>query len=293
MTTTTDNATIDEVLDEVAHLTALPEITMRVIEIANDPSSGARDLHDVVAHDVALASRILRVVNSAFYGRSGQIGSINRAIGLLGLSGVRNVAISVSMQQMYRGGRISPRFDARELWLHSMGVAIGGKLICDELGLKVPDEIFLAGLLHDIGITVEMHAKRRELAGLFLRLDLDDDGRPSTDMRELERELFGADHEQFGARLCEHWKFPRPLIDCAGHHHDPLALPDDRRRMPAIVCTADRLAGMLGLGFHADLTDLAPPCEVLDLLEATHEQLSRVSEELPAAYEEVSVLLDG
>src|SRR6185295_19241156 len=89
---------------EISHIATLPEITVKVVELVEDPKSTAQDLHKVISSDPALCSRILKVVNSSFYGLPGQIGSINRAIVMLGLNAVKNIAIAASLAKLFRGG---------------------------------------------------------------------------------------------------------------------------------------------------------------------------------------------
>src|SRR5471030_1974096 len=86
----------------IAQIATLPEITLKIIELVENPRSTAQDLHKVIANDPALVARILKVVNSAFYGLPGQIGSINRAIVLLGLNAVKNIVIAASLTKLFR-----------------------------------------------------------------------------------------------------------------------------------------------------------------------------------------------
>src|SRR5262245_20409137 len=235
-TTPTDGraAVVDTAIKGISHIATLPEITLKIIALVEDPSSTAQDLHKVIANDPALCSRILKVVNSVFYGLPRQIGSINRAIVLLGLNAVKNIAIAASLTKLFRGGDLCPKFSARDLWMHSMATAAGSKLICDQLKLGLPDEAFLAGLIHDIGIMVEMQAARDKLVKVFDEMKFGSDGLPTTNMREIEAKLMGADHCAFGAGLCESWKFPKSFAQVAGHHHDPLALPSGSRMLAAV-----------------------------------------------------------
>jgi HD-like signal output (HDOD) protein len=271
----------------ISHIATLPEITLKIIELVEDPTSTAQDLHLLITNDPALCSRILKVVNSAFYGLPRQIGSINRAIVLLGLNAVKNIAIAASLSKLFRGGDICPNFSARDLWLHAIATATLGKLICDERKLGLPDEAFLAGLIHDIGIMVEMQSDRAKFIKVFEQLTFDDEGAPLQCMREIERKVYGADHQAFGAGLCETWKFPKSFTYVAGHHHDPAALPDASRTLTSVVYVADRLAAQLGYGFRADLTDIAINGAAVDDIRLTAEQIETIKARMPQAFEDV------
>ena len=280
-------AVVDSAIKGISHIATLPEITLKIIELVEDPSSTAQDLHKVIANDPALCSRILKVVNSAFYGLPRQIGSINRAIVLLGLNAVKNIAIAASLTKLFRGGDLCPRFSARDLWIHSMATAAGSKLICDNLKLGLPDEAFLAGLIHDIGIMVEMQAHKDKLVKVFEEIKFDPNGVATSDMREIEQRIIGADHTQFGTGLCEAWKFPKSFSHVAGHHHDPLQLPAGNRMLASIVYVADRLAAQCKYGFRADIqnTDINPA--VCDELCMNAVSLQAITNTLPGMFEDV------
>jgi len=278
---------VDAAIRSISHIATLPEITLKIIELVEDPTSTAHDLHNVIGRDPALCARILKVVNSAFYGLPRQIGSINRAIVLLGLNAVKNIAIATSLNKLFRGGELCPGFSARDLWSHSIATAAGGKLISDQLKLNLPDEAFLAGLVHDIGIMVEMQAIRAGLIEVFAQLNIDSEGNPQRDMREVEFALLGADHQAFGAGLCEAWKFPKSFGYVTGHHHDPFELPEGSRLLSLVVHVADRLAGQTGLGFRADLQSLDVSDDVLAALRLTKAQVEDIRDQLPQVYEDV------
>lgn len=286
-TTPETQTVVDSAIKGISHIATLPEITLRIIELVEDPSSTAQDLHKIIANDPALCSRILKVVNSAFYGLPRQIGSINRAIVLLGLNAVKNIAIAASLTKLFRGGELCPRFSARDLWIHSMASAAGSKLICDQLKLGLPDEAFLAGLIHDIGIMVEMQAARDKLLRVFDEMKFDADGAPLTNMCEIEQQVLGADHCAFGTGLCEAWKFPKSFSHVAGHHHDPMALPSGTRMLACVVHAADCLTAQLGMGFRGDIQDMEVSAEVCDELKMTRPQLEAIKLALPKIFEEV------
>ncbi|MFQ5494669.1 MAG: HDOD domain-containing protein, partial [Phycisphaerae bacterium] len=104
---TTDKAqvVVDKAIASIGDLATLPEVTIKIIEIVEDPKSTARDLHEVIKNDPALSVKILKVVNSAFYGLPGQVASVDRAIILLGLSAVKNIAIAASIARLFKGKR--------------------------------------------------------------------------------------------------------------------------------------------------------------------------------------------
>ena len=282
-------ALIASTIQEISHIATLPEVTLKIIRLVEDPDSSAQDLNKVITNDPALGARILKVVNSAFYGLPGQIGSINRAIVLLGLNAVKNIAIAASLAKLFRGGQICPQFNARDLWQHSIAVATGTQLLSKECGLGLPDEAFLAGLIHDLGIMVEMQAKRAKLIEVFDAHE----GNPDKPFREIEATMIGVTHEQFGAALCKHWKFPASFGYVTGFHHRPLELASAHRTLTSLVHIADIMTKHLGIGFVADVEHDAINQQLLDEMKLTREQVENVASNLPDAMEEAATLIQG
>lgn len=287
---TAQNQIVTEAIKQISHIATLPEITVKIIELVEDPTSTAQDLNNVISNDPALCSRILKVVNSSFYGLPGQIGSINRAIVLLGLNAVKNIAISASMAKLFRGGQLCDKFNARDIWMHAIATAAASKMIADKLKMGVGDEAFLAGLTHDIGMMVEMQFDRAKLAEVVNQITVTD-GVPDRDMREIERELFGADHQAFGKALCERWKFPEAFAQVSGFHHNPLDLPTGSRSMACLVHVADHLAAALPGAFRLDLPSLEIDGSVLDEIRLSREALADIRSRLEEEVEDVAGML--
>jgi len=278
---------VQTAIREISHIATLPEVTLKIVELVEDPSSTAQDLHNVIANDPALSSRILKVVNSSFYGLPGQIGSINRAIVMLGLNAVKNIAIAASLAKLFRGGDLSHGFSARAVWEHAVACGAITKMVADTAKVGFSDEAFLGGLMHNIGLMVEMQFDRNKVIEIVQTLGVNDEGVPANDMREVEAQIFGADHQDFGKGLCEKWKFPNNFSLVTGYHHNPMDAPADARRLPAMVYIADRLVGSVEGQFRLDLPSLEIDPAVLDILNFTETGLQsireRVDEEIAAA----------
>lgn len=228
----------------IGEIATLPEITVRIIQIVEDPKSTARDLHDVIKHDPALASKILKVVNSAFYGLPGQVSNVDRAIVLLGLSAVKNIAIAASMTRLFQGGATIDGFNGMELWRHSAAVGAASRMIAKLQGAQCMEEMFLAGLIHDLGLLIERQTLSKKLAEVIARYR----AAPKS-FTQIEEEVIGADHQAFGAALATKWRFPRSLCTVIGYHHKPQTLAPEFRQMTEIVHVADILACKAEIGF--------------------------------------------
>jgi HD-like signal output (HDOD) protein len=279
---------VREAIREISHIATLPEVTLKIIRLVEDPDSTAQDLNKVITNDPALGARILKVVNSAFYGLPGQIASLNRAIVLLGLNAVKNIAIAASLAKLFRGGQICPTFNARDLWTHSIAVATGSRLLAQKAGLGLPDEAFLAGLIHDLGIIVEMQARRQKFVDALEKADAD----PKLSFRDAETAALGAHHEQFGTGLCQLWKFPKSMIYVTGYHHRPLELAEGHRTLALMVHIADALAARSGLGWGRDVDSLDLNPRVLEQALLSEQAVQDVADQLEEATEEARSLLN-
>ena len=288
----TERRAVDEAIRSISHIATLPEITVKIIEIVEDATSTANDLISVISNDPALCSRILKVVNSSFYGLPGQVGSIDRAVVMLGLNAVKNIAISASMAKLFRGGQLTRSFSARDLWMHSVAAATASKMLADAQDVGMSDEAFLSGLVHDIGIMVELQYDRAKLLEVVTAVSPNGEREPGADWREVEREQFGATHEEFGAALCEKWKFPAALARVTGHHHEPMELAAGERSMACLVHIADRLAAEVSQApFRLDLQDLSIDGSVMDEAGVSDAVLAGVRENLQETFDEVALLL--
>ena len=271
-----------QVNDAVSKLTTigtLPEVTVRIIKTVEDPKSSAAQLHKIVSNDPALVTRILKVVNSSFYGLPGQIASIERAIVLLGLNGVKNLAVAASLGQLFRGVKLCEPFTAKDLWTHCLAVAVGSRELAKHLTIPVADEAFLAGMIHDVGLLAQVQLWPEKLGEVCrLAKNQEDTGEHFC---ELERRVIGVDHEQLGRALAHRWRFPQSCQQAAGAHHHPVP-GQDHGVLAGVVFIADTLCCDLGLGFN--LTGEGQKITEADLawLGLTHGVVDEVKADLPA-----------
>jgi len=278
---------VKKALAAVGEIATLPEVTVKIIEVVEDPKGTARELHEVIKRDPALSAKVLKVVNSAFYGLPGQVASVDRAIVLLGLSAVKNIAIAASISRLFNGSQKSELFDARELWKHSVAVGVAAKKISQLAGdLAGHEEMFLAGLIHDLGLLIERQAFASQLNEV-VRTKME----TQESFLNLERRLIGATHQEFGDALTLRWKFPRHLRAAVGFHHNPEDLAAELRRIGLIVHCADILCCQEGHGFSLTASDEEFTEELLTGAGITVEQLVEVRDSMGPDLEEASAML--
>jgi HD-like signal output (HDOD) protein len=277
-----NNAHVLETIKKVTTIATLPEVTNQIIKTVEDPSSTAAKLHKIVSHDPALVTRILKVVNSAFYGLPGQIGSIDRAIVLLGLNAVKNLAVAASLGQLFRGAKLCEGFTPKDLWTHCIAVGVTARDLAKQMKLPVADEAFLAGMIHDMGILIAMQVHPEQVKQVCETAKKGEKA-----FVEIEREVLGMDHQQLGMALAEQWKFPRSCQLVAGFHHKPSQLADQNRLLVTLVYAADTICCASKHGFTltalsqkldaAGLADLQLDQGVVDRTRANLDELMQTA----------------
>lgn len=264
----------------VTEISSLPEVTTRIVEVVEDPRSTAQDMHEIVKHDPALAAKVLKVVNSAFYGLPSQIASLDRAIVMLGLSAVKNIALAASLSRLFRPGAVSERFASRDLWTHCVSVGVCARLLA-RASLGQVEEAFVAGLVHDMGLLIEFQLFPKKLKAVAQRCEVQ-----PQDYLAVERDVIGADHQMFGSHLAAKWKFPPGLRATISRHHNPENLKPELKRVVTAVQVADTICCQNELGFYLTAQVQSIADEMLDYIGVNEHQVNELLESLPERIKE-------
>jgi len=261
-----------QMIDSV-ELATLPAVTLQIFRIIRDPEATVRQLAGVVQNDPALCARMLKVVNSPLYGLPRQVNSIERAITLLGFNGLKRIVLAAKIYGMFPDTQLTATVHAEHIWHHSAAVATAARRLAEAVRVD-PGNAYLAGVIHDVGIVVEIQAAHARLADVIQHVETH-----RTDFLEVEYDTLGVDHAVLGEALCEKWGFPDELVAAAGYHHDPLAAPDEHRTLCAIVHVADVLAARNGIGYAGTVASHQIDHTVLDLLGLDRRLLDEIESE--------------
>jgi len=281
-----ENTAATAIANKTIEIATLPEITMRIVEVVQDPKSTAHDLHRIVSNDPALSARVLRVVNSAFYGLPGQIGSIDRAIMLLGLNAVKNIAIAASLTKMFQQKVPTDDFSGKDLWTHSVAVGASNKLITGAIGLALPDEAFLGGLIHDLGLVALLQCFSEKIPEIVQLV------KAGVRFRQAETNVIGADHQEIGMALAAKWKFPRSFQYVSGYHHNPEELAKENRLLAIVTHISDVICAQQGLGLTITVESEEINPELMAEIGLSEEKLQEVSENVEAELDVVKSLIE-
>jgi len=278
-----DSAKARKKIESVGDLPTLPTVATEIIALANSPKTNAADVGKMIEQDQALTAKVLRLVNSAFYGFPGQIKSIQHAVVIIGFNKVKNVVVTASVFDLSKG-RSSENLDLPRFWRHSLGAAIGAKVASKTLGGGLqPDDAFVGGLIHDIG---------KLILDQFLTADYTPALAMARDqgmlLLDAEKEVLGFNHAVAGSWIAEKWRLPQPLQHAIRQHHTPTQARENRE-MVCAVHLGDILCRALGIGNGGDarIPEIqAPVWQQFNLTPAfLDESLQTMIEELRKAQE--------
>ena len=239
----------------------MPAVAIQIMEVANDSSTGAEDLHEAVQIDAALAMRIMRTVNSSYYSLQNKVGDLKLAITLLGFKEIRNLAMTAYISQLFKKDSGHGSYTREGLWNHLIGVGTVARLIAETSRRVPPREAYLAGLLHDLGIILLDQYLHKPFAEIIDRLDEDVDGEQVA-VCELEREILGFDHAELGEFVATQWNLPDHLTATIRYHHCPLQYVGEHQQMVYAVALANFLCNTKDLSARGVGCKQVPPPEV-------------------------------
>lgn len=230
-------------VDGARHLPALPTVLARLVEIINDPDSTVEEMEKLLLSDQSLSAHLLKLANSVFFGMSGKVGTIRRAVILLGFKTIRSMALTIWTQSLEEGSRsMLERSLQAEMFSHSLSTAVAASTLATRVSRVMADDCFVGGLLHDIGRS----ALIAEAGEWYDEAVLQPAARREWDPAGLEREVWGFDHAELGGHLLASFRLPPVLVDAARRHLEP-EVDVERDPQLACVCLGNLVAARVGL----------------------------------------------
>ncbi|MBI3128927.1 MAG: HDOD domain-containing protein [Candidatus Tectomicrobia bacterium] len=231
---------------------SLPTVFHQLDVAVNNPRSSMRQVAEIISADQALSARLLKLVNSAFFGFPSRIETITHAVTIVGMQQLRDLALATSIVQMFKGIPIA-LLNPKSFWMHSIASGTAARILASYHQEPNVERFFVAGLLHDIGHLV-LYRHQADLAKETLLRSIEA-GRV---LYQVEREMMGTDHAEVGGELLSFWKLPPSLAEAVRFHH----LPCGSGRYPleaSIVHLSDVIANALQLGTSGERH--VPPLE--------------------------------
>jgi HD-like signal output (HDOD) protein len=231
-------------VQSIIQLPPLSSVSMEVVELVDNPKTSAAQLGKVISTDQALTAKVLKIANSPFYGYPRKISTIDFAIIVLGFDALKEIVVSISLMNALQR-KDDKYFNPKVFWDHSIATGVIARRLARDLGYRVSGEVFVAGLLHDMGISV-LH---RYFSNEFKRIvEVVRDSELT--FLESEESILGVTHAQVGGWLAERWNLPDHLIEALSFHHTP-SQASQNPKLVAIIHCADVLANRLS-GQHAE-----------------------------------------
>ena len=270
---------LDEIAEMLGDLPALPEVVLRAMRLAEAPDWELSKLDATIRDDQALAARVLRLANSAFFGVRCTIGTLQRAINIIGVTRLRAILLTAALERLHESQHSN--FSGKVLWEHALATGCVSQYLATEGRHCDPEKAFMAGLLHDIGRPIMDQALGDQYAGV---VDLVKTGAAASWL-SAEQRVFRFDHTDIGFVVVTAWGFPPEIVETVCFHHDPTMAERDPL-LCATVSLANSICAKAELGPHRepdlDLTRL-PSTNMLELdaraVDRLWEQVSGVVEQ--------------
>jgi len=265
-------------VERLTNIPTLPNLLNKFTEMIKNPKTSMDAIGKELAKDQVLTTKLLKLVNSAFYGFPGRISTVSHALVLLGYDAVKGLIITSNIFD-----NLSQ--DAFPLWRHSIASSLAARGIANELALQDVEEFAVAGLLHDIGKVI-LHIEAPE----EYRHVIDKARISGKTIWETEQEMLGFDHANIGQWICEKWTLPAKLIIPIGHHHNVKDASDFHMRVMVTSLSNMLIRGMGGAaeeGFPLEQID--PICE--EKIKLTQEQIDKLAEKIAPEIEALKHLV--
>jgi len=282
-------ADLDRALrDHINSMPSLPTSVTKVLEICNNPQTSPADLNHVISLDPVLVGRVLKLINSAYYGLGKPVTSLARAIIMLGINTVKNLALSTAVMGQISSKKNSQGLNMEGFWRHSLCVGVSAKLLAKKRGvdIKMIEEFFTAGLLHDIG-KIPLNAVL--LKDYMLTVSVADRKRET--LIRAEQESLGLNHCSAGAMIAAAWKLDGAVRDTIVNHHNYEEYSGDNKEVLYSVAAANRFASISEIGFAGDrYPDPLPPA-VWEALNVSKDVFDEIVENVNSEIEKAEVFL--
>lgn len=260
-------------IEKFTDIHPLPHIVTTISRLIADSSSTMKDFEEVIKMDPVLVARLLRLVNSPFYGLTQTVHSIGRAVAFLGMKNLHNLIVADALKSIFVGKESKSGFSKKRLWLHSAAVSISSKMIAERIFGINGDDAFLCGILHDFGLLVEEQVAQDAFNRICAACE------STADLLRLENETFATDHCEIGYLMTLDWKMPTTVQEAIRDHH-LLSEPIPPQSLTGIIQISEYIAGRLNHTTLPNVTTRICP-SLLEHLQDNIDEYTVLMEDLP------------
>jgi len=242
----------EQIVNKFQDSKTLPHVAIKVTQLVNDKNSTMHDFEEIIQLDPVLVGRLLRLVNSPYFGLSSKVESISKAVVFVGMKNLRNLVAVEAMREMFKESGSDLGFSRKDLWLHSATVAILAEMIGKRIFGDAREDLFLAGIIHDIGLIAE-----DQVAGELLQEACRLYKPGENALIDCEQKIIGTNHCEVGLRLAKAWKMPPDVLKAIRDHHQT-----DKAISPAsvtgILQLAEYIAGKMKFSMVRNKVEALP-----------------------------------
>lgn len=232
-------STAKKIIRKFNGIETLPHVVTTLSHLISDEEATMKDFEDVIKMDPILVVRLLRLVNSSFYGLTQRIDSIGRAVAFIGMKNLHNMAVTDALKNIFQEHETSHIFSREKLWLHCAAVSICAKMIAERIFSTNGDDAYLCGILHDFGLIVEEQVEREKFLAACEACDT------GSSITDFEQQFIGTDHCEIGYLMTLDWKMPQTIQEAIRDHHQlDGAYPPES--LLGIIQIAEYITGQLG-----------------------------------------------
>lgn len=233
---------LGKILMNIGDLPALPQITNRIIELTANPESTNQEICDLINMDQVLVAKVLKLVNSAYYGLPRKVATVSEAVAYLGMQTLRTLVVGASVYKTLAGLQKKPGGNYDEIWHHALACAVSSRMVAAELMIRQKDHAFTAGLLHDIGRIILITLFRDQYQQVYQLAEV-----RGCRLIDAEMEILETCHAEVGKMVAQKWNLPMILVDPIGYHHEPF-FDCDNQELVQIVYLGNIVASLAGYG---------------------------------------------
>lgn len=269
-----------EIVAWVSDLPPLPHVAAQALSLIEDPDTTAGKLTQLLGQDAALAARVLKIANSAMFSRQREISTINQAIMTIGFKTLKGIIVAATLRQLNR--KFGPL--EKMIWENSTCTSIAARILATELKKPYVEEVFLFGLLHDLGKLVLMRQIPKEYEQLIKS------SKEGKEYHVLEQESFGFAHPLIGALVAKKWNFSADSCQVILHHHDTVGdkIENELHEKTLITCLADLISHNCGFGHSEGYPDQTEnSLKVAALFNLKIEDLERIKSKTQEMFAEI------
>jgi len=263
-------------LIDSSEIASIKQVASGIINVIDDPESTAKDLKDIVELDPPLTSKVLRVANSAYYALQKKVKSIEQAAILIGFDAIKELALSLKVGEIFGSKDSVEGYTRASLWKHSIAVGLLSRMIYRREFREKGENIYIAGLLHEIGIIVEDQFLHNDFNKILHKAKAE-----KKNLSEAEYEILGYHHAELGKAITGHWNFPREIIMGIGYHHNPTQVPPEFSKIASTLYIANYLCQKKCVGYcDAPFDDQSVFQKCLKILDIEPYSLDLIIEEM-------------